>query len=205
MDTNVDDKIYHQVQKSLSNNINEDLFSKQPFASSSIFDTPRSLVNTGNLEREATNETHEYENQSPTLSRAEYIRQAREACLRQMSASQNYSRTMDAFDFESEPQSVDLLHKKKSKVMNLFHDGNKTSGTIWGDNAANEENSPQEIASFRNLIIRTVCALVIFLTIFAIDKFETKIGGFSYLMVREYITGNDRLQQLENIIVTWLK
>ena len=26
MDTNVDDKIYHQIQKNLSNNINEDLF-----------------------------------------------------------------------------------------------------------------------------------------------------------------------------------
>jgi hypothetical protein len=83
--------------------------------------------------------------------------------------------------------------------MRLFHDGFQESAS------AKEENTPQEIAAFRALIIRTVCAIVLFLFIFVVDKFEISIGKITPGKIQEYVTGNDSLQELEDIIVTWIK
>jgi hypothetical protein len=68
-----------------------------------------------------------------------------------------------------------------------------------------EEDLPKEIASYRALIIRTVCAILIFLLIFAFDRFDLAIGQFTSESVREYVTSNDTLKKLEELVVTWLK
>jgi hypothetical protein len=133
------------------------------------------------------------------LSRAEYIRQAREACLRQLSNSQVYSKPYDVNYMDPEPINQEQVNNKQAKALKLFN-----TDSDAGDPAI-DENTPQEIASFRNLIIRTVCAIVLFLTVFIIDKFELKIGNITHIMIQDYVTGNDSLQGLEDILVTWFK
>jgi len=211
MDTNMEDKMYHQIQKSLSNNINENLFTsgktidkeKLPLVRSSVIE-PTNITKEGkNTENEYLSESFEYISQPSTLPRAEYIRQAREACLRQLS---NQSiRMMDTYSPEIEEQDISLQNKKKAKALKLFKDSEKALRSPWNRSASGEENSLQELASFQSIIIRTICAIVLFLFIFLIDKFEFSLGNFSKVLVREYITGNDRLLQLEEIVVSWLK
>lgn len=189
MDTKNEDTMVRQIEKNLSNNINDNLF-----ITGRIFDQEPSnqeypLVSTEHLDKTV-----------PTISRAEYIRQAREACLRQLSSSQVYSKPYDVNymlpeTIESEPQQ----NSKKAKVWDIFKEGDRTA-EITGD-----VDSPQEIASFRSLIIRTICAIVLFISIFIIDKFNLKIGDLTGNTIQEYVTGNDSLQSLEDIVVTWLK
>ncbi|HWT76851.1 MAG TPA: hypothetical protein VN258_19295 [Mobilitalea sp.] len=205
MDTKSEDKIVRQIEKSLSNNINENLF-----LTGRVFDHNRTSVN-GNTalavtdnpkNKEAEQEEYplvskDYISDSPiTISRAEYIRQAREACLRQLSNTQIYSRPYDVNYMEPVEESPEQFNNKKAKAWNLFHEE---------EAASKEVDTPQEIASFRFLIIRTICAVVLFLTIFLIDKFEFTIGNLTPGMIQEYVTGNDSLQSLEDFIVTWLK
>lgn len=197
MDSNVEDKMYRQIEKSLSNNINESLF-----AAGRGYDDKKSVERdnynadfgayTDTDKSEGTDrEQPEYTGNFPQLSRAEYIRQAREACLRQMNMLPSGGRSIEDYGDFTDPMHSGLPIKKKGK--GLFRDGEE------------EENSPQEIASFRSLIIRTVCAIVLFISIFAIDKLEVKWGDFSYQTVREFVTGKDQMGQLETWIVSWLK
>jgi hypothetical protein len=204
--TKIEDTMVRQIEKSLSNNINENLFltgrvyenNKPPVNSNTIYEIDnQSLTDTNNLEYAPVN--YGYINDNPALSRAEYIRQAREACLRQLSATQVYSRPYEVNYPDMEAQNSDQLTHKKAKAFRLFQSGTELNNTTA------EENTPQEIASYRSLIIRTVCAVVIFLSIFIIDKFELKIGGLTHHIIQQYVTGNDALQQLENILVAWLK
>lgn len=199
MDSNVEDKMYHQIEKSLSNNINESLFvagrgyeDKKTDVNQTDYDSGAVLErNSKSLETEK--EDYEYAAKFPQLSRAEYIRQAREACLRQMTSVQIGSRGVEDYTDNSEAYHSSLPTIKKSKSINLFQ------------NSAEEENSPQEIAAFRSLIIRTVCAIVLFISVFVIDKLEVKWGDFSNKTVQEYVTGIDQLEDLETLIVSWLK
>lgn len=208
MDNNSEDKIVRQIEKSLSNNINENLF-----MTGKTYEYNRSFMKGNNalLPAEEQNrletEKEDYplvsydyiSNTQPTLSRAEYIRQAREACLRQLSNIQLYSRPYDVNYMDTEVIPTEQLNQKKAKAWKLFHE----EGEVKSDSKT--ENTPQEIASFRALIIRTVCAIVLFISVFIFDKLELNIGGLSNHMIQSYITGNDSLQQLENFVVSWLK
>lgn len=207
----MEDKMYHQIEKSLSNNINENLFTsgkvfekeKLPLIRSSGIEPINATKVSKDSEREYLSDSFDYISQPPSLPRAEYIRQAREACLRQL--SNQSSRAMDTYSSESEELDPLLLNKRKAKALKLFKDSERALRSPWNRSNPQEENSPQEIASFQSLIIRTICAVVLFLCIFLIDKFEFSLGAFSRELVREYITGNDNLVQLEQFIVTWLK
>lgn len=189
MDTNYEDKMYHQIEKNLSNNMNENLFS-----------SARTFENTKAEEQSFTASDASTENgwnlnqdiKSPKLTRAEYIRQAREACLKAMSSQNSSGKALENIA-HGDPQEIPGLPKKKRTGMDL----------LFG--AEDEEASLQEVASYRSLIIRTVCAVVLFLTVFLIDKFKVNWGDFSYELVREYVTGKDHLKELESLIVSWLK
>lgn len=201
MDANVEDKMLHQIEKNLSNHINENLF-----VSGRIYEDNRAvnrnntasdnsiMVTEGKSELpEPIKEDWEYGNSFPQLSRAEYIRQAREACLRQMNTVQGISKGMDNLLEESEDLHPALTMRKRSKAGIPMQD------------TSEEENTTLEAAAFRSLIIRTVCAIVIFVSIFVIDKFQFKWGDFSYQKVQEFVTGKDNLVELEDLIVSLLK
>lgn len=204
MDTKSEDTIVKQIEKNLSNNMNESLF-----LSGRVYESNKPMVKGFRTEKpeETLDKENEYEDyplvsneniiNSPTISRAEYIRQAREACLRQLSESQVYSRPYDVNYMDSETQTVEQMNNKKAKLINLY--------TNEEEAAVKEENTPQEIAAYRSLIIRSVCAIVLFLSVFIIDKFEIKIGDFTHSVIQEYVTGNDSLEDLEDIFVAWFK
>lgn len=208
MDNNSEDKIVKQIEKSLSNNINENLF-----LSGRSYENERPLMKGNNAlvpaeePKRFETEKEEYplysydyiSDSQSTMTRAEYIRQAREACLRQLSNTQIYSRPYDVNYMEAEAPPSEPVVSKKAKAWKLFQEETIPSNLSKG------EDTPQEIASFRGLIIRTICAIVLFVSVFIFDKLEMSIGKFSPQIIQAYITGNDSLQQLENFFVAWLK
>lgn len=214
MDTSYEDKMYRQIEKSLSNNINDKLFvpiemidrriytgkNKKKIVDSVSYEEdvvekePVDLDNNKSYDDrgEINNAIAQYKDEGPRLSRAEYIIQAREACLRQMNSINSTGRTFDYYGGDEDAIYSSHGRKKREKVDMLFNKGD-------------EEALPEEIASFKSLIIRTVCAIVIFLSIFIIDKVKVDWGVFSYETIRQYVTGNNQLKALEEIIVSWLK
>lgn len=198
MDTNYDDKIIHQIETNLSNNMNDNLFSTglEKVNVEDVVDTDMQYVDSPMSYTQSS---------IPPLSRAEYIRQAREACLRQLHSVPRQPKVYEDYSFDAEPQTQEKLNKKKGKGLGLFSDGSTNRMQAWADSKLHEEASPQEIASYRALIIRTVCAVLIFLCIFAIDKLDIEIGKFSTTIIRDYVTGNDTLKKLEEYVVTWFK
>lgn len=242
MDASYEDKMYRQIEKSLSNNSNDKLFipiemidentykgrkskrvvdsvsfeektvqGEEPLfldSSSLYYDSMKdnttsnnnvsnnvqnNNISSSNVAGNNTAAIEEYKEDGPRLSRAEYIRQAREACLRQMNTLNSPGRISDAYTVDEDLQISSHGKKKKDKTSRLFYEG------------SDEDVLPEEIASFKSLIIRTVCAVVIFICIFLIDKVKLDWGAFSHETIREYVTGNNQLKVLEELIVTWLK
>jgi hypothetical protein len=171
MDKYAEDRMVQQIEKNLSGHLQE--MEEQPIVS---FDYSNPI----------------------SISRAEYIRQAREACLRQLSEVQNTARAYDSYYVGTYPQSVEPVKEPKKKTTGLFHEG------ITYDRPARVE-STQDILAFRFLMLRTVCAIALFLCLFLIDRFDFPIGNMGSEKIQEYITGNDTLDTLENLLVTWLK
>lgn len=210
MDTNLEDKMYHQIEKSLSNNINDNLFSsgkvyekeKIPVLNSTVNQPNASIYDGTDKKQEIIDSVMQDNRNQPPISRAEYIRQAREACLRQLT-TQNAFRVDQSLPINEEAELTTV--NKKKKYLKPLDGSDSLAGPLWNPSTINEDASPQEIASYRSLIIRMVCAVVIFLSIFAIDKFDIEIGKLTKELIRDYVTGNNRLQQLEEIVVSWLK
>lgn len=207
MDIKNEDTMVKQIEKNLSDNINENLYAKNGTTDSNqpLFQKhyrTEQLVDT--YQEEEANpyypliSTDYISGNSTRVSRAEYIRQAREACLRQLSSIQIYSRPYDVNYIEPEPVPEDI-EPKKTKGMKLFHN------TEVSEKILPEHNSKQDSISIRFLIIRSICAILLFLCVFAFDKMEWQIGSFTHHTIQEYVTGNDALRGLENFILAWLK
>lgn len=189
MDTGYEDKMYRQIEKSLSNNINDKLFVPIEIIDKPKYGEDNKLVDPVSYEENAN---EEYRQEGPRLSRAEYILQAREACLKQINTMGSGGRIYDSYKEVDDAIYSSHGRKKRDKVERLFY-------------AGDEEAPPEEVASFKSLIIRTVCAALIFLSIFIIDKIKVSWGVFSYETIRQYVTGNNQLKAIEEIIVSWLK
>ena len=197
MDSNFDDKIINQIETGLSNQMNE-----------SLFTTGLEKINNSDTQENAEYADRNYDytgNQMPTLSRAEYIRQARAACLRQLNNIQDRTGSYEDYSLDTDTFAQEKPNKKKARGLGLFQEGSSPVQTMSAGSRGYEENLPKEIASYRALIIRTVCAILIFLLIFAFDRFDLAIGQFTSESVREYVTSNDTLKKLEELVVTWLK
>lgn len=196
MDANAEDKIVLQIEKNLSSHMNDNLFGSGRLIENK---RPMELYNPEDSVRERetrvslTEKNKEDSDNSLTqLSRAEYIRQAREACLRQMNATPSVIRGAGNAIDENE-----ILHPALA--------GRKRQKEEPGDLLREEEDPVLEVAAYRSLIIRTVCAVMIFASIFLIDKFKMKFGDFSFQTVEEFVRGKDSLATLEDLIVSWLK
>lgn len=207
MDLRSEDTIVRQIEQNLSNNMNDNLFqtgratptSRAITRKNQVTDKSEEALAFGEASQEVPLVSYDYINNSQGLTRAEYIRQAREACLRQLSATQIYSRPYDVNYIDPEEASSEQLDQKKAKVMRMFHNG------LEDENIKEKVNSNPRINAYRSVIIRSVCAVALFLTIFVIDKYDIQIGNITNKMIQEYVMGNDALKDLENILVTWLK
>ena len=197
MDSNFEDKIINQIETGLSNQMNE-----------SLFTTGLEKINSSDTQENAEYADRNYDyigNQMPPLSRAEYIRQARAACLRQLNNIQDRTGSYEDYSLDTDTFAQEKPNKKKARGLGLFQEGSSPVQAMSAGSRGYEENLPKEIASYRALIIRTVCAILIFLLIFAFDRFDLAIGQFTSESVREYVTSNDTLKKLEELVVIWLK
>lgn len=214
MDTNIDDRTYHQIEKNLSDHLEENLFTTgRIFEQDSKSVMGNSLFQTADYDKEESENSDQNEwnvsinmQSQSSLPRAEYIRQAREACLRQMSAQSTF-RNYEPYVMDTEDTGFEATGEKrsKSKPLKLFHDSNQEAELEKTAGKAKPVNTQKEIEDFRSLIIRIIFAFVLFLSIFIIDKFNLQIGKVTPKTVEEYVTGNDSLQGIEDVIVSWLK
>ncbi len=238
MDNKSEDSMVRQIEKNLSQNMNDNLFlvGKEPDTrmnqQTNSLHVNDKTARPGTMNAYRVEETYfggnnkikrdisvhdpefplvsyDHINDSLAVSRAEYIRQAREACLRQLSDLQVYSKPYDVNYMNPESDAAQESIPKKAKTWNLFREGHEDRPE---DNRysmdtvkRSEDGTPQELAAFRFLVARMVCAVVLFLTIFIIDKLDLKIGSLSNEKVQEYITQNDMMDNIEDYIVTWLK
>lgn len=207
MDSKNEDTMVRQIEKNLSNNINDDLFltgrmiegRNSVLGKNQMIAMDNDVITADTANQDYPLVSNDYISHSGSLTRAEYIRQAREACLRQLSAVQIYSRPYDSNYLDAETESNDQLNQKKARVMKLFK-----NDTV--EEAEQSDTKPASMLKvYRFVIIRFVCAILLFASIFMIDKFNVKIGKVSNNTIKEYVMGNDALKNLENIIVTWLK
>ena len=206
MDTKSEDTIVRQIEKNLSNHMNENLFlAGNLYGSNSDLEKRTTLKHTMDAPKDITSEmdyplvSYDYMSNPQAISRAEYIRQARESCHRNLSNNQIYTHAFDVNYMDQETMDKEQNIIKKPGLFKLFQDNASSK------EKEEEGNNPQELAAFRFLIIRTVCAILIFLSIFLVDKLELKIGNITHHMIREYVTGKDTLQVLEDMILTWIK
>lgn len=154
MESYEDDRMISQIETSLASNMSGDIYQSRDVYQ------PKDIYPSNDIYRGADIVDVE------PMSRAEYIRQAREACLRKL---------------DLDPKQVKVYEENKEKF------------------------SSNELASYHGLIIRSVCAIVIFVIIFAIDKLDVKIGSFSSAYIKDFVTTNKTLDYLESLVVTWLK
>ncbi len=207
MDSKNEDTMVRQIETNLSNNINDNLFltgrmlegNKATLGRKQLTAMADDVITADVANQNYPLVSNDFTNHSVSLSRAEYIRQAREACLRQLSAVQIYSKPYDSNYMDAEEESNDQLNQKKAKVMKLFHNDTEE------ETEQSTQNTVNGLGIYRSIIIRCVCAILIFASIFMIDKFNVKIGNVTNKTIKEYVMGNDVIKDLENIIVTWLK
>lgn len=204
MDVRNEDTMVRQIELNLTDN-NDNLFHNGrsgetnrliPRKDASMVRSEIKKENRNNIE-EYPLISNEYISDEPSISRAEYIRQARESCLRQLSNVQIYTKPYDVNYMEPEI-SQEPIEVKKSSMMRLFHNEAPTE-------VEDAKQAEHQLATYRSIVIRCVCAIILFLSIFALDKFNVKIGTDTNKIIKEYVTGNDILEDLENIIVSWLK
>ncbi|MBP1754904.1 MAG: putative rane protein [Firmicutes bacterium] len=204
MDKKVEDKMVQQIEKNLHNHIDENMYLTGHSADKDKLPKKNSSVGSWKAVPEVKETgpdnplvSLDYYNPVLPVSRSEYIRQARESCLRQLSTMQSSASAYDSYYLDNAIQNAKQETNKKARPYNsLFHDGNE---------AATAEDNRKEIAAFRFLVVRMVCAIVLFLSIFLIDKFDIKVGSFNSDKVQEYVTGKDNLKQLEEFVITLLK
>ena len=203
MDIRVEDKMVRQIEKNLSNNLSDNLFYtgnnyEQVDKIKPITDRKTASVIPAETLSETQNPVISFDYSNPlSISRAEYIRQARESCLRKLSEVQNTARAYDSYYMDTMQQSPEQL--------SLNAEGNKLLIQKSGIESTQESNEIYELTAFRLLIFRIAFAIIIFLGIFLIDKFNIHIGNITADYIQEYVTGKDTFDDLENVIVTWLK
>lgn len=211
MDSKIEDTMVRQIEKNLSNNMNENLFLSgydNTVRNNGYRDNQADKLQSYDVAiQENLNPVVSFDHLSTGLSRAEYIRQAREACLRQLSAVQIYSKPYDVnyVNYDSQETDPDTSSVSDSNKITSRNTDKETPIVLVENNNEKLENSPQEIASYRSLIIRMVCAVVIFLFIFLIDKFDFKVGVLNHNIIQEYVTGKNVIEELENILVSWFQ
>ena len=120
-------------------------------------------------------------------SRAEYIKLARESCARNLNASH-----------------INLKHngKKKSDTGKMHHHNKRTYIDSYDFDRGELDISP---GSMRAFMIRTVCAIMLFLTVLMIDKLNIEFQGISSHSIEELVSSNDGITKAENFFVSLIE
>ncbi len=122
------------------------------------------------------------------LSRNEYIRLARESCTRNLSYNGGNIKN------NGMGKSKGYLKTEKLKAWD-YADLKNRQGMA-------ENRFIMSAASLKSLLIRLICALVLFLVIFLIDAFDIKINSFNSRYIQDLVTSNQSMDKAENFFVS---
>lgn len=122
-------------------------------------------------------------------SREEYIKLARESCLKNLG---------------NNPRETDSNKNNKVKSVSLPYSYEKND---YGRDSFFIPSEKLNINQkwMRNLLIRSICALVLFLTIFLIDKFEIKYKDLSSQSIETIVTSSKGFDATEDYFVNLFK
>ncbi len=121
-------------------------------------------------------------------SRDEYIRMARESCLKNLHP-------------ENQGGKGDLHKKDNYKSSHI----NSRTQYVKEEGQGLFQLLGIQSASMKNLLIRLICALVLFLAILMIDKFDVSIKSFNSGSIEQSITSNQGLEKAEDFFVSVYK
>lgn len=120
-------------------------------------------------------------------SRDEYIRMARESCLKNLHP-------------ESQGGKGDL---NKKEIHRLSHNNSASS---YKDNGAGFfQMLGIKNTNLKYLLIRLICAMVLFLAILMIDRFDVSIKSFNSGFIEKSITSNQGIEKAEDFFVSVYK
>ncbi len=121
----------------------------------------------------------------PVLSRDEYIRLARESCTRNLSYTNGATKNYGTYK---------NLKSENPKLWNRADVKNRFSMGRTGLNIP--------AINLKSFLIRIICALMLFLTIFIIDKFGVKLKAFNSKYIQEMVSSNKSIEDAENFFVS---
>ncbi|WP_313128729.1 hypothetical protein [Anaerocolumna sp.] len=119
-------------------------------------------------------------------SRAEYIKLARESCTRNLNAPSLNSKNNNKMKDENKDLRFNFLKKKDTSDYYDFSQG--------------EFDIPN--STMRIFIIRAICAFMLFLTVFVIDKLKIEFKGISSNTIKESVSSNQGMEDAENFFVS---
>lgn len=184
MDAEINDNLIHLIEDKLSGEIENNI----------LFGNVKEAKVNEKLIR-AEDEIKRISPPSIRIDRAEYIRSAREECLRIL--NEPISNEHQYTNFKST-----IPADETNEV--LIYDVNSGKDELTRTDGLISEEKKGEEKAFRSLMIRTIIAIAIFGAIFLADKLSIKQGKFEYEVIESYIVGNDKFEQLEKFIVTML-
>lgn len=118
-------------------------------------------------------------------SRAEYIRLARESCSKNLSSTHGNSKNQGLYKMKE--------NEKIDKVKLWNHD---KVGSIT------ENQTLFTLSSGKIILIRTICALLLFLSVFLIDHFDINMKKLNSKFIQESIMSNQTVEDAENFFVS---
>lgn len=121
------------------------------------------------------------------VSRDEYIRLARESCTRNLSpngSNRNHGGN----------KNKGYINTDKMKTWDKAEDYHKSDFADTGIKMAP--------ITIKSLLIRVICAMLLFLTIFIIDKFDVKIKTFDSNYIKELVSSNQTIDEAEHFFVS---
>jgi hypothetical protein len=119
-------------------------------------------------------------------SRAEYIKLARESCTRNLNAPGLNSKNNSKMKDDNKDIRYNFLKKKDTSDYYNFSQG--------------EFDIPN--STMRIFIIRAICAFMLFLTVFIIDKLKIEFKGISSNSIKELVSSNQGMEEAENFFVS---
>lgn len=119
-------------------------------------------------------------------SRAEYIKLARESCTRNLNAPSWNSKNNGKMKDENKNIKFNLFKKRDTADYYNFTEG--------------EFDIPS--GSMRVFLIRAICAFMLFLTVFIIDKLNIEFKGISSNFIRQLVSSNQGIEDAENFLVS---
>ncbi len=119
--------------------------------------------------------------QMHALSREEYIRLARESCKKNLSYNGGNLKNHG-------------INKSKGNI--------KTEKPKTWDQTDMKTRLNLSSVNLKPLLIRIICAFVLFLAVFLIDKFDVKINSFNSKYIQDLVSSKQSIEDAENFFVS---